>query len=200
MIKRTRRAVNLRNSCSPFTSPETEAVVQKTVHHGQPSDLCESIEFSPTAISGVRRLLKAGGTIITDTNVLAEQLNGQLVQNTQAVVKCFIDEAEVVTRAEQLQTTRAEMALDMALTIPGNKLLVIGSAPAALNRLLMHRRHEPLTDVCVLCTVNNFAGAVALKEKLRESSMAYILTRGKNGGVGAAADILSALLEYLTEV
>lgn len=197
MIKRTRRVTDVRRTEIPFTSSETEAIVKRAAARGQCEALCESIQFSPTVLSNIRRILMFGGTVVTDTNVLAERLESRFPEGSCVRVRCYIDDAEVVNRAESMKTTRAEVALDLALTLPGSKLLVIGSAPAALKRMLIHRRREPLVDVSVLSTVNNFAGAVALKEKLRESDMAYIVTRGKNGGTGAAADILESILDEL---
>ena len=99
--------------------------------------------------------------------------------------------------AEIRHTTRAEIAVDIGLAIPGPKLVVIGSAPAALNRVLIRRQHEPLSEVCVLAAPSGFANVVQLKEKLRDSDMAYIVARGKKGGTVVTAAILNAILRAI---
>ena len=199
MIRRTRRVPDVRRSGLSFTSEETEKVVACVSQLLGDEKLARSIQFSPTVISNIRRLLAEGGSVITDTGIIASSVAQSLGGEKRVQVKCFIDDPEVLLRATSMHTTRAEVALDMALGEPGLKLLIIGSAPAALNRLLVHRQHEPLTDVSLLCTVNNYAAAIQLKERLRECDMAHIVTRGKRGGVQAAAVIFEAVLRTIRE-
>ena len=155
--------------------------------------------LSPTVISNIRRLITNGGTIITDTEILAQSIDASLLEGSPAKLKCFIDDPEVLLRAQAKGTTRAEVALDVGLTQPGNKLFVIGSAPSALNRLIAHRQCEPLIDVSLLCTISGYAAAVQLKERLRESDMAFAVTRGKSGGTQAAQFLFEAILETIRE-
>ena len=102
--------------------------------------------------------------------------------------------------AEIRRSTRAEIAVDVGLSIPGPKLVVISSAPAALNRVLLRRQREPLSDVCVLAAPNGFANVVQLKERLRESDMAYIVARGKKGGTAVTSLILNAILARVKQI
>ena len=199
MMKRSRRAPDVRRSGLSFTSEETEKIAAIVSQQLGDEKLAKSIQFNPTVLSNIRRLLAEGGSIITDTEIIASAVSQQLGGEKRVQVKCFIDNPEVLVRATNLHTTRAEVALDMALSEPGLKLLIIGSAPAALNRLLAHRQHEPLTDVSLLCTVNSYAAAIQLKERLRECDMAYIVTRGKRGGAQAAEVIFEAILKTVRE-
>ena len=165
----------------------------------QDEALAQSLQFSPTVVSNIRRLITNGGTIVTDTDILMRSLKLDGLDESLVKVKCFIDDPEVLLKANAKGVTRAEVATDMALTMPGNKLLILGSAPAALSRLLAHRQCEPLVDVSLLCTVTGYAAAVQLKEKLRESDMAFIVTRGKSGGTMAAQAVFEAVLETIRE-
>ena len=197
MVHKTRRSVNTRRESLEFSNEDTKKIVSRVASDTQDELLAHSLSFSPTALSHIRRIISAGGSIITDTQLLADSLDAALISGTQAKVKCFIDEPFVIADAEKRRATRAEVAVDMALSEQGAKLFVMGSAPSALGRLLLHRRHEPLTDVCVLCTVNGFAGVLQLKEKLRESDMAYIMTRGRNGSTQAAVTVLEDIIKVL---
>lgn len=96
-----------------------------------------------------------------------------------ARVMCFIDEPYVVSLAEARRATRAEVAVDHALALPGPKLMVVGSAPTALHRLVQRRQSAPMTDVCVLTALSGFASAIQLKERLWESDLASIVVRGQ---------------------
>ena len=190
---RNRREENSRRGIKPFMSEETAAVIKAVEESTKDALLASSIEISPTALTLVKTVLFKNGTVITDTEVTAEAVK-KLNAGGSFEVRCFIDNDDVIKLAEAHRATRAEIALDMGLALPGPKLVLIGSAPAALNRLLGHRRHEPLSEVCVLATVAGYAAANQLKEKLRESDTAYIITRGKSGGPAAAVNIVAAVM------
>ena len=132
-----------------------------------------------------------------DTQLITADIDYSTLEGTNTRVRCFIDDPEVLQLAEIRHTTRAEIAVDIGLAIPGPKLLVVGSAPAALNRVLIRRLHEPLSEVCVLAAPSGFANVVQLKEKLRDSDMAYIVARGKKGGTVVTAAILNAILRAI---
>jgi len=119
----------------PFTTAEINAVLERLRSECSDQTLLNSIHFGPTALTFVRRLLMAGGTIVTDTYLLANDVDTSLLGQNGARVMCFIDEPYVVSLAEARRATRAEVAVDHALALPGPKLMVVGSAPTALHRL-----------------------------------------------------------------
>ena len=199
MVKHSRRVLDVRRMNVPFTNEETQSIVAKTLARTQDEALAQSLQFSPTVISNIRRLITNGGTIITDTDLLSRSLDLGGVDESLVKLKCFIDDPEVLLKANARGVTRAEVATDMALTLPGSKLFLLGSAPAALSRILAHRQCEPMVDVSLLCTVTGYAAAVQLKEKLRESDMAFIVTRGKSGGTMAAQAVFESVLETIRE-
>ena len=160
---------------------------------GDPS-LAQSIYFSPTALTHIKRLLEMGGTIVTDTTLVANGVDPALMGSRGANVACFIDDPQVIALAEQRRVTRAEVAVDYGLALPGPKLMVVGSAPAAINRMIRRRQHEPMSDVCVLAASTGFASAVQLKEKLIDSDLTSIVVRGKKGGIPATIAILNSIL------
>ena len=108
------------------------------------------------------------------------------------------DDPQVVMLAEQRRVTRAEVAVDYGLAVPGLKLMVVGSAPAAINRLIQRRMHEPMSDVCVLAAPSGFASAVQLKERLLDSDLASIIARGKKGGIPATVTLVNAILREIS--
>ncbi len=170
-----------------------KAVEEETRDHA----LAQSIYFGPTALTHIKRLLETGGSIITDTTLVANDIDASLIAGSEAHIICYIDDPQVVFLAEQRHVTRAEVAVDCALTVPGPKLIVVGSAPAAINRVLQRRQHEPMSDVCVLAAPTGFANVVQMKERLMDSDLTSIVVRGKKGGVPATVTLMNAILREI---
>ena len=112
---------------------------------------------------------------------------------------CFIDDPQVMSFAEQRRITRAEIAVDYGLAVPGPKLMVVGSAPAAINRMIGRRQREPMSDVCVLAACTGFASVVQLKEKLIDSDLTSIVIRGKKGGIPMTISIINCILREIAK-
>ena len=134
---------------------------------------------------------------MTDTETLAASVRAMLSTGCHANVCCYLEDSAVGHMAEMRCVTRAEVAIDRALSQTGPKVMIIGTAPAALSRVLYHRQKLPMTDVIVVATVSGFAQVVELKERLRDSGLAYVVTRGRCGGPVAAEALLNSILEIV---
>ena len=115
----------------PYVNQNVTNIIKAVGQETGDSALAQSIYFGPTALTHIRRLIEMGGTIITDTNLVANEINTSLLGNQGTRVTCFIDDPQVIMLAEQRRITRAEIAVDYGLAVPGPKLMVVGSAPAA---------------------------------------------------------------------
>ena len=182
-----------------YVNPSVANILKAVEEQTQDDALSQSVYFGPTALTHIRRLIEMGGSIITDTTLLANDIDSSLLGDTAVDILCFIDEAQVVSLAEQRHITRAEVAVDYGLAVPGPKLMVVGSAPAAINRILLRRQHEPLSDVCVLAAPTGFASVVQIKERLMDSDLTSIVIRGKKGGVSVTAAFLNAILREIAK-
>ena len=199
MARQTRRLTDLNREKPAFTSPETEEIVNRLRARTGDERLASSTEFSPTAVSMIRRVLRGEGMIIPDTEPLAASLRAALPDNTRAEVVCYLEDRSVGLLAESKHITRAEVAVDAALSRPGAKVMIIGTAPAALARLIAHRRTMPMSDVVTVATVSGFAQAVELKERLRDSGMSYIVIRGRSGGPAAADALMHSIFDTVNK-
>jgi len=184
---------------TPYMNPNVASILKKVEEETKDPVLSQSVYFGPTAMTHIRRLIDMGGTIITDTMLLANDINTGLLGDHGTQVLCFIDDPHVVYLAEQRHVTRAEVAVDYGLAVSGPKLMVVGSAPAAINRIISRRQHEPLSDVCVLAAPTGFASVVQMKERLMDSDLTSIVVRGKKGGVQTTAALLNAILRDIAE-
>ena len=183
----------------PYMNQEMSAILSEIEKDTNDHALAQSIYFGPTALTHIKRLIEMGGSIITDTTLVANDIDETLLGQHGAKVLCFIDDPQVVSLAEQRRVTRAEVAEDYGLAVTGPKLMVVGSAPAAINRMIIRRQHEPMSDVCVLAAPTGFASVVQLKERLMDSDLTSIIVRGKKGGIPATVTILNAILREIAK-
>ncbi|MBQ8087676.1 MAG: precorrin-8X methylmutase [Clostridia bacterium] len=196
-MKRNIGEQNRRHTSVPFVNPEVAQIMQGLeAELGDPL-LTQSLYFGPTALTQIRRIIDQGGSIVTDTTLAANDIDETLLGGHGARVLCFIDDPQVVQVAEQRRVTRAEVATDFGLQVPGPKLMVVGSAPAAIQRILQRRRSDPMSDICVLAAPVGFAGVVQIKERLIENDLCCIVVRGKKGGVPVTVSILNAILRWI---
>ena len=173
---------------TPYMNPNVTGILKKVEEETKDPTLSQSVYFGPTAMTHIRRLIEMGGTIITDTVLLANDINSGLLGDHGTQIVCFIDDPHVVYLAEQRHVTRAEVAVDYGLALTGPKLMVVGSAPAAINRI-----------ICVLAAPTGFASVVQMKERLMDSDLTSIVVRGKKGGVQTTAALLNAILRDIAE-
>lgn len=183
----------------PYMTQEMASILAQIERETNDPSLSQSIYFSPTAITHIKRLIEMGGTIVTDTTLVESGIDVNLLGNKGAKVACFIDDPQVMSLAEQRRITRAEIAVDYGLALTGPKLMVVGSAPAAINRMIRRRQHEPMSDVCVLAASTGFASVVQLKERLIDSDLTSIVVRGKKGGIPMTITILNAILREIAQ-
>jgi len=177
-----------------YLTSEMQQILSRVEQETGDTALVQSIHFSPTALTFIRRLTMGGGTIITDTMLSLSAADSKLLKQHSLEITCFIDDPNVISAAEKKRVTRAEIAVDHAMTLPGMKLFVVGSAPMALNKLLTRNDLLPMHDVGILAAPTGYASVVQLKERAWESNLPVIVTRGHKGGIQAAMSILHALL------
>ena len=157
--------------------------------------IMQSLFFSTGVVDRIERYLSYGLTIVGDSNLVTAAVDPALAARFPVRVSCFIDHSDVNAIAQQKRITRAEVCMDQALQLPGPKLIVVGSAPMALRRVLQLHRASPLREVSLIATPAGFAGAVELKEHLWESDLSCIVVRGRRGGVNAAIAAVNALMQ-----
>lgn len=194
MQRKSQREVTRRKTAMPYVTSEMTAIMQHVARSLGDESVVESMHFSPTALTMIRHVMMTGGSIITDTTLALADVDRSLADKLGVKVDCFIDDPHVVMMAEQKRTTRAEVALDYALSLPGLKLVAVGSAPMALNQLLRRAAAEPMNEVVVLAAPTGFASVVQLKERIWDSDLASIVVRGKKGGASVVVAILNALM------
>lgn len=142
----------------------------------------------------VRHVMMTHGTIITDTTLAMADLDQEMVDKLGIQVKCFIDDRQIMDMARPAAHHPCGGGPGYALSLDGLKLIAVGSAPMALNRLLQRAALDPLSDVVVLAAPTGFASVIQLKERIWDSDLASIVVRGKKGGAAVVRAVLNALM------
>ncbi|MDL2206309.1 precorrin-8X methylmutase [Eubacteriales bacterium OttesenSCG-928-N13] len=194
MRKKGQQDAQQRKMAMPYVTSEMASIMRYVEREVKDPTLAQSLHFSPTALALVRRVMMSGGRVITDTTLAQHDVSAAMSRTLGIEVQCFIDDPQVVNLAMHKRITRAEIALDHALMQSGMKLLVVGSAPMAIDRLLKRKQAGPINDVVVLATPSGFASVVQLKERLWESDIPCIVARGRKGGTAAAVALVNALM------
>lgn len=190
------RTLGRKNSFTGYYPTEDVLnIISKVENETGDPGLRQSIHFSTGVISRIERQLSLGCTIVADSKLVYSGINRDVCSSLPIRMECFMDDPLVVNFATQKRTTRAEIAVERALSIPGPKLLVVGSAPMALNRLLQLHEQTPLREICVVAAANGFANIVELKERIWESGIPCIVIRGRKGGATSAIAITNALID-----
>ena len=199
LYKRPQGPDGRHRASASYINPSIVSILKTVEEETKDPALPQSVYFGPTALTHIKRLIEMGGYIVTDTTLLANDIDSRLLGDKGAQIACFIDDPQVVSLAEQRHVTRAEVAVDYGLALPGPKLMAVGSAPAAINRIIARRQREPLSDVCVLAAPTGFASVVQMKERLMDSDLNAIVVRGKKGGVPATVTLLNAILREIAQ-
>lgn len=190
------RTLGRKNSFTGYYPTEDVLnIISKVENETGDPGIRQSIHFSTGVISRIERQLSLGCTIVADSKLVYSGINRDVCSSLPIRMECFMDDPLVVNFATQKRTTRAEIAVERALSIPGPKLLVVGSAPMALNRLLQLHEQTPLREICVVAAANGFANIVELKERIWESGIPCIVIRGRKGGATSAIAITNALID-----
>ena len=194
MQKKADREGARRKTAMPYVTSEMASIMERVGNAIEDQEMVGNMHFSPTALTMIRHVMMTHGTIVTDTSLTLGDIDRDMASKLGVSVQCFIDDPQIMGVAEQKRTTRAEVALDYALSLPGLKLIAIGSAPTAINRMLQRFQTEHMNDVVVLAAPTGFASVVQLKERVWESQMPAIVIRGKKGGAAMTVATLNALM------
>lgn len=187
------------NSRGQYHSQEADNLLRRIEAETGDMTLRQCTHFSAGVVNRIERQMKLGMTIVTDTNLILAGLDRRAASQLNVSMECFIDSPMVLSGAMQKHITRAELAVERAMTLSGPKLIVVGSAPMALNRLLQMHEQTPLQEVTIIAAANGFASVVELKEKLWDSGLNCIVVRGRKGGAPVAIAITNALLSEAAE-
>ncbi|MBO5617714.1 precorrin-8X methylmutase [Pseudobutyrivibrio sp.] len=178
-----------------ITIPEEEApITKRVIHTSADFDYANTMCYSDGAIERVKKLIKAGAHIVTDTNMALSGINKKKLAEYGGQVHCFMAEEDVAIEAKQRQVTRATVSMERAAALPMPVIFAIGNAPTALISLYEMMEQGRFTPEFVIGVPVGFVNVEAAKELFINSDVPYIINKGRKGGSNIAAAIVNAIL------
>jgi precorrin-8X/cobalt-precorrin-8 methylmutase len=164
------------------------------IHTSADFDYLRTVRFHPKAIPMGIEALREGKPIITDTNMAATGIRKKDLMPYGGVVKCLMDEPRIHEIARKSNSTRAEAAVDAAVSEIDGGIYVIGNAPTALLRLIHLIRGGTANPALIIGLPVGFVNAAESKAALVELNHPFITNHGRKGGSNVAAAVVNAML------
>jgi precorrin-8X/cobalt-precorrin-8 methylmutase len=173
--------------------PEVWFVVRRLIHTSADLDYIENVRFHPQAVAQGVAALRQGHPVGTDTRMLLSGISTGRLPRLGVEAFCLMDDPEVAVEAAHRGTTRAAVAMELALPRLAGGIVAIGNAPTALLRLLELLAAGAPAPALVVGIPVGFVNAAESKELLSAQKIPFITALGPKGGSAAAASVINAL-------
>ena len=175
-----------------------EMITKRVIHTSADFDYAQTMMYSENAVEIAKKLFLEGADIVTDTNMALSGINKKALEKLGGRAYCFMADEDVAELARQQNTTRAAVCMEKARNMEKPVVFAIGNAPTALVRIYEMMQESSWRPAFVIGVPVGFVNVEAAKELILESSVPYIINRGRKGGSNVAAAICNALLYELT--
>ena len=173
--------------------PENADVIMRCIHTSADFDYAGTLCFSKDAVAVARHLLQEGADIVTDTNMAKTGINKKAIEKFGCSVHCFMADDEISAEAKERGLTRAYVSMEHASRLGKKIIFAVGNAPTALVALKELMDCKKFSPDFIIGVPVGFVNVVQAKELIMESSVPYIVNRGRKGGSNIAAAIVNAL-------
>jgi len=180
--------------------PLQQQVLERLVHSSGDPGLLPLLRFSQGACEQGLAALRGGASILTDTAMAAAAVTPMARRTLGVSVRCLLDWApscspEGSTRsAAAMQKAWPELSAAAALTGQAMPVVLVGSAPTALDQLLDQLDAGAAAPALVIGMPVGFVGVPESKRRLAATALAQIRLEGTRGGAGLVAAAVNALL------
>lgn len=173
---------------------DQEPITKRVIHTSADFDYAETMTYSRQAPDVAVGLLLKGADIVTDTNMALAGINKRVLAQLGGQAHCFMADEDVARKAKEEGTTRAAVSMEKAKGIQKPVIFAIGNAPTALLRLHQMIETGEYFPAFIIGVPVGFVNVEAAKERIMETTVPYIVNRGRKGGSTIAAAICNALL------
>ena len=173
-------------------SPVEQDVLLRLIHSSGDLSLARDVRFSEEACVAGLQALAAGAAILTDTAMAAAAVAPMARRTFGNSVHSVLDWAP--PQAPE-RSTRAAAGMTEALQAHPGAVVLIGSAPTALELLLEQvAAGETAPPALVIGMPVGFVGVAESKRHLAQSALPQIRLEGSRGGAGLVGAAVNALL------
>ena len=177
--------------------PLEEPVVKRVIHTTADFSYADSLVFTHDAAHCALDALRAGATVLTDTNMALAGISKPALAKIGCQAVCYMADPEVAALAKTNATTRAVASMQRAAAEHPGAILAVGNAPTAL-LTIADEIESGLRPALVIGVPVGFVNVVESKERLFSVCTAYgvpaIVAMGRKGGSNVAAAICNALV------
>ena len=193
-IERTSFAIIDQEAGSHDFDKSQWSVVRRMIHTTADFEFKEIVRFHPQAIEAGITAIRSGKDIITDTNMARVGIRSNSLARFGGSVKCYMNDPQIHEKAKSNGTTRAKVAVDMAVDDMQGGIYVVGNAPTALLRLIELIEEGKAQPALIVGLPVGFVNAVESKTALMEKNYPYISNIGRKGGSNLAASVVNGLI------
>lgn len=165
---------------------------------GDPSIL-ENLRFSDSLVEKGLDAISEDFELLCDTNTVARGINKKYLRNETI---CLLDKASVISQAKSNKRTRSMTAVDLWQPYLSDSIILIGSEPTALFRLLEllnNIKEDHKKPALIIATPAGLVGAkdakLLLWEKQSEINIPCITMLGTGGGCHLTTAAITTLLK-----
>ena len=167
-------------------------LLERLVHSSGDPAIAPLLRFSPGACAVGLQALASGAVILTDTAMAASAVAPMARRTFANPVHAVLDWAPATP---PVGGTRAAAGMERALAAHPGAVVLIGSAPTALELLLERVATGALAaPALVIGMPVGFVGVAESKRHLAASDLPQIRLEGSRGGAGLVAAAANALL------
>lgn len=177
-----------------FKSEIEEKIIKRAIHTTADFDYLDILKISDNAAEIIKNALENKASIYTDTTMALSGINKRKLDKLGCKYECLVADERTVATAKKQGITRSMAAVEIAAEEKGRKIFVLGNAPTALFKVIEMVESKELEVDAVIGVPVGFVGAAESKEKLEETDIPYILSKGRKGGSNLAAAIINAIL------
>lgn len=170
------------------------AIVRRMIHTTADFEFKDMVRIHPGAIAAGLKAIRNGKMIITDTNMARVGIRTKELAQFGVTVKCYMNDPRIHEKAKSNGTTRAKVAVDMAVDDMRGGIYVVGNAPTALLRLMELIQEGKARPALIIGLPVGFVNAAESKAALLETDYPYISNIGRKGGSNLAASVVNALI------
>ena len=175
-------------------------IVRRMIHTTADFEYKEMVRFHPAAIQAGLDAICSGKKIITDTNMARVGIRKKELDQFGTSTACFMTDPRVDSLAKASGTTRARVAVDIAVEDMKDGIYVVGNAPTALMRLIELVKEQKARPALIIGLPVGFVNAAESKAALMELDYPYISNVGRKGGSNLAASVVNALAIMAAEI
>ena len=169
-------------------------IVKRCIHTSADFDYVKNLRFTAGAVAAGLAAIRAGCTIVTDTQMARSGINKKVLGKFGGQAVCFMSDEDVAAEAKARGETRATVSMERAAALTGPVILAVGNAPTALVRACELMEAGTFSPALVIGVPVGFVNVVESKELLASMPGEHIIAMGRKGGSNIAATICNAML------